>query len=104
MTLDAAIASLPEVLAALRRIEQRVERIEASVTTPAPAPLETLAGILGCTADAARRRLSRDAELRRLGVRAGRSLVFRRDEVLAFYAARSAGTKPAPLRVVGEGA
>ena len=63
-------------------------------------PLEPLASILGCSLDAARMRLRRDPELAALGALAGRRLLFRRSEVLAFLAARRRGGR-ASLRLVG---
>jgi len=100
VTLDAAIGTLPELLATLRRLEERTARIEEAITKPAPAPLEPLAAILGCSLDAARRRLSRDPELRKLAVKVGRRDMFRRGEVEAYFAS---ATRPS-LRIVAGGA
>ena len=67
-----------------RRIEAAVERALARQSEQ----LQPLAVILGVSPRAALGRLSRDPELRALGLRCGRRLVFRRGEVEALLSSR----------------
>ena len=98
--LDAAFRSavaeeLRPVLDELRRLRAEVAELRTVATPPT---LEPLAAILGTSKPAALARISRDPELRALGLKCGRSFLYRRAEVEALYAARQRAA--AGLRIV----
>lgn len=87
--LAAALAQkVGDALRPIVRDEVRAARAEEKERA-----LEPLAAILGVSAAAARMRLSRDADLRALGLRVGRRLMFRRADVEAFLAERTRGER-----------
>lgn len=88
-----AVTPLAEELRALRAA---VEQLTAQQRGPELLPL---CRILEISPRAALGRLSRDAELRGLGLRAGRRLLFRRAEVEALFAQRQ--RERSGLRAVG---
>jgi hypothetical protein len=93
VSVDAALRALlaAELVPVLE--EQRALRAEVAELRAASKPpeLEMLGRILGCSHRAALGRAERDAQLRGLGVRLGRRLLYRRAEVMALLAARTRG-------------
>lgn len=88
--LDAVAAAAAE-RTAQRVLDQLPSIIRGELQRRDEDKLLPLAAILGCSSKAATTRLSRDGELRALGLRVGRRLLFRRAEVEAFLAQRTRG-------------
>jgi hypothetical protein len=79
---------LDELRATHAEVAELRAEVKAMRAAQAEEPLVPLAKILGCTPRAALGRLERDQELRGLGHRLGRRLVFRGSEVRALLAGR----------------
>lgn len=86
----AAFSAVAQLTANLdERIEAAVDRVLQRHQSEALQPLEK---IIGGSVAAARMRINRSAELRSLGVRVGKRLLFRREEVLAAFDASKGPT------------
>lgn len=77
-----------ELHAARAEVADLRREVAALVTRLNVEPLQPLATILGCSPRAALGRLANDSELRALGHRLGRRLVFRPSEVRHLLASR----------------
>jgi hypothetical protein len=90
MSLDASLraavgAELAPVLEELRQVRAELEQLRQASTPPAMLPLGK---ILAISPRAALGRLDRDPALRALGLRLGRRLLFRPEEVRSLLAQR----------------
>jgi hypothetical protein len=82
---------LEELRAARSDVANLRLEVAALSARVADEPLQPLGKILGCSPRAALGRLANDAELRGLGHRLGRRLVFRASEVRHLLASRGGG-------------
>jgi hypothetical protein len=89
ITLSIDVERLAAALAAHLAHHLRPIMMERGRDVVEPSPLQPLATILDVSPAAARMRLMRDPELRAIGLRAGRRLLFRRGDVEALLAVRT---------------
>jgi hypothetical protein len=90
--LAAILDGLRTIPARLEAIEQRQARIEKQLVAMAERAdqLKPLHEIIGVSPKAAQMRLSRDPDLRKLGVRVGRSTLFTAEMLRAYAAQKGA--------------